>query len=275
MERVGEHPVPAGPLAVRWLGYEIEEQRAGVATPRARAARERRLGAMALARTRGRAARVPLARPARERDRLGWDARRPFRMSYGPERRSSSRRRCSLRGHRGATGSRSTSSRSSASGSRSSDRRRSTSPWRSGRASTSGGSESAFTASPIPSWKLRSQPRTSRSSPTTPSPSLTSFPARSPRPTGRASCSTRTRRATAAVGGAIDAESRGDRRRLAAWAPGGGRNPRLGEPLLLPSLLDGMEPETHEGLPSYSGNDGLFEGRAVVRLRSRSGRPSG
>ncbi len=32
MERVGEHPVPAGPLAVRWLGYEIEEQRAGVAT---------------------------------------------------------------------------------------------------------------------------------------------------------------------------------------------------------------------------------------------------
>src|SRR5262245_56014729 len=32
MERVGEHPVPAGPLAVRWLGYELEEQRAGVTT---------------------------------------------------------------------------------------------------------------------------------------------------------------------------------------------------------------------------------------------------
>ena len=32
MERVGEHPVPAGPLAVRWLAYELEEQRAGVAT---------------------------------------------------------------------------------------------------------------------------------------------------------------------------------------------------------------------------------------------------
>ena len=79
----------------------------------------------------------------------------------------------------------------------------------------------------------------------------------------------------AAVGGAVEAESRGDRRRLAAWAAGGGRNPRLGEPLLLPSLLDAMEPEMHQGLPSYNGNDSLFEGRAVVRLRSRSGRPSG
>src|SRR6188508_801063 len=33
MERVGEHPVPVGPLAVRWLGYELPEIRAGVAVP--------------------------------------------------------------------------------------------------------------------------------------------------------------------------------------------------------------------------------------------------
>jgi hypothetical protein len=33
MERVGEHPVPAGPLAVRWLGYELPELRAGAPTP--------------------------------------------------------------------------------------------------------------------------------------------------------------------------------------------------------------------------------------------------
>lgn len=79
----------------------------------------------------------------------------------------------------------------------------------------------------------------------------------------------------AIVGGAIEAEARPDRRRLAAWAPGGGRNPRFGEPLLLPSLVDGAEPETHEGLPAASSSDGLFEGRAVVRLRSRSGRPTG
>ena len=79
----------------------------------------------------------------------------------------------------------------------------------------------------------------------------------------------------AAVGPAVDPESRRDRRRLAAWGPGGGRNPRFREVLLLPSLLDGLEPGTHEGLPAYKGRDGLFEGSAVVRLRSRSGRPSG
>ena len=78
-----------------------------------------------------------------------------------------------------------------------------------------------------------------------------------------------------AVGGAIDAEARGDRRELSAWAPGGGRNPRFREPLLLPSLLDGVEPGTHLGLPSAASGDGLFEGRAVVRLRSRSGRRTG
>ena len=78
-----------------------------------------------------------------------------------------------------------------------------------------------------------------------------------------------------AVGPAIEAESRGDRRSLATWAPGGGRNPRFREPLLVPSLLEGLEPTMHEGLPAYTGPDGLFEGRAVVRLRSRSGRPTG
>jgi hypothetical protein len=79
----------------------------------------------------------------------------------------------------------------------------------------------------------------------------------------------------AAVGPAIEAEARRDRRELAPWAPGGGRNPRFREPLLLPSLLDGLEPTTHAGLPACSSRGGLFEGRAVVRLRSRSGRPTG
>ena len=32
MERVGEHPIPAGPLAVRWLAYELPELRAGAET---------------------------------------------------------------------------------------------------------------------------------------------------------------------------------------------------------------------------------------------------
>ncbi len=32
MEQVGEHPVPVGPLAVRWLAYELPPQPAGAAT---------------------------------------------------------------------------------------------------------------------------------------------------------------------------------------------------------------------------------------------------
>ena len=77
----------------------------------------------------------------------------------------------------------------------------------------------------------------------------------------------------AAVGGAVEVAVRSERRRFAPWAPGGGRNPRFDKPLLFPSLLDGLEPSTHEGLPAFSGDDALFEGRAVVRLRLRSGRP--
>jgi hypothetical protein len=78
-----------------------------------------------------------------------------------------------------------------------------------------------------------------------------------------------------AVGPALAPDSRGDRRELAAWAPGGGRNPRFAEALLMPSLLEGLQPLEYNGLPAYAGPDRLFEGRAVVRLRSRSGRPSG
>jgi hypothetical protein len=39
LEAIGEHPVPAGPLAVRWLGYELEPPQAGALT-RARLAVE-------------------------------------------------------------------------------------------------------------------------------------------------------------------------------------------------------------------------------------------
>jgi hypothetical protein len=79
----------------------------------------------------------------------------------------------------------------------------------------------------------------------------------------------------AAVGGAVDAQSRGDRKALQPWAPGGGRNPRFGHPLLFPSLLVGLRPCEHAGLPAYAGGDSLYDGRAVVRLRSRSDRPRG
>ena len=81
-----------------------------------------------------------------------------------------------------------------------------------------------------------------------------------------------------AVGPAIEpVGGRFERRRAArsldAWSPGG-RNPRFDAPLLLPSLLTGLEPGEHAGLPAYVGG-GLFEGRAVVRLPTRSGRRRG
>ncbi len=60
-------------------------------------------------------------------------------------------------------------------------------------------------------------------------------------------------------------------RRLSAWsAPG--RNPRLGVPLLLPSLVAGLEPDEHEGLPAWSGDDAVYDGRIRVRLRPRPDR---
>jgi hypothetical protein len=70
----------------------------------------------------------------------------------------------------------------------------------------------------------------------------------------------------AAVGGSIETRDRA----LRAWAPGGGRNPSFAEPLLLPSLLDGAEPSQHLGLPAYDGDEGLFDGR--IRLRLPRGR---
>jgi hypothetical protein len=71
-------------------------------------------------------------------------------------------------------------------------------------------------------------------------------------------------------GGGGPLERRRTRRALRPWAPGG-RNPRPDVPLLLPSLHAGLEPVDHDGLPAHVG-EGIFEGRAVVRLPTRSGR---
>ena len=56
----------------------------------------------------------------------------------------------------------------------------------------------------------------------------------------------------AAVGGSIETRDRS----LRPWAPGGGRNPAFAYPLLLPSLLSGIEPGEHEGLPAYEKEGG-------------------
>ena len=71
---------------------------------------------------------------------------------------------------------------------------------------------------------------------------------------------------------------RREARRLAAWTSAG-RNPRFGRPLLLPSVVvEGVAATVGvaEGLPAAGPSaDALFEGRARVRLPTRSGRPSG
>jgi hypothetical protein len=74
-----------------------------------------------------------------------------------------------------------------------------------------------------------------------------------------------------AVGGSIES---GDRS-LKPWAPGGGRNPAFPHALLLPSLLAGVEPAEHEGLPAYipGTEPWIFDGRIRLRLgRARRGR---
>jgi hypothetical protein len=86
----------------------------------------------------------------------------------------------------------------------------------------------------------------------------------------------------AAVGGAVEQErglvKRGEPA-LEPYAPGGGRHPRFPHPLVCPSLLPPLEPNCEvAGLPAYAleGDEpSMFDGRLVVRLRSRSGRRRG
>ena len=67
-----------------------------------------------------------------------------------------------------------------------------------------------------------------------------------------------------AVGGAIDAKG------LPDYAPGGGRHPRFPHPLVCPSLLPPLEPNTEvRGLPAYrpEGDEpAMYDGRLVLRL---------
>ena len=73
-----------------------------------------------------------------------------------------------------------------------------------------------------------------------------------------------------AVGGAIDGLRRPE------YAPGGGRHPRFPHPLVCPSLLPPLEPNDEvDGLPAYRPDDEepyMYDGRLVIRLRSRSRR---
>jgi hypothetical protein len=76
----------------------------------------------------------------------------------------------------------------------------------------------------------------------------------------------------AVVAGSIEAPRR-LRRRLAAWAPGPGRVPGFPDPLLCPSVLQGIELERlHdvEGLPAFAppaDEPWVYDGRIVLRSR--------
>ncbi len=84
----------------------------------------------------------------------------------------------------------------------------------------------------------------------------------------------------AAVGGSVDWEGGLLSRRprdLAPYAPGGGRNPAFAHPLVCPSLLPPLEPNAEvAGLPAWRAEGDepwAYDARLRVTLPPRSGRP--
>ena len=83
------------------------------------------------------------------------------------------------------------------------------------------------------------------------------------------------------VAGAIDWSGGRRPRSLAAYAPGPGRVPRFSAPLLVPSVLPGIELERLadvEGLPAYAAptdEPWVYDGRIVLTVRPRSDRRHG
>ena len=77
---------------------------------------------------------------------------------------------------------------------------------------------------------------------------------------------------------AIDWDAGRRPRALAAYVPGAGRVPGFSAPLLAPSVLPGIELERLDdvaGLPAYAApreEPWIYDGRAVLRARPRSGR---
>ena len=238
-------------------------------------ARERRLGAVALARTRGCAARVPLARSAREPDRVG---RHPVCVPRG---------RAPGRDRRGRVAAHGTASARAlppgvrprggvpllVSGARVDDarprRRRQAANRRAAphgspaRPARSRGGGSARGAAGAARHRRRHRP------------SHISSPALSPPPTGHDFCSMRTPRATRPWA-ARSTPSRGPT--VAAWPPGLRAVAAIpGSPSRSSSRRSSTASSRRRttDFPRAPAGDGLFEGRAVVRLRSRSGRPSG
>jgi hypothetical protein len=84
-----------------------------------------------------------------------------------------------------------------------------------------------------------------------------------------------------AVGGSIDTGRRRRPKQLDPWRPGTGRVPDFPHPLICASLIPGSEPEWSfewiAGLPGLNHpktEPWLYDGRIVIKARPRSGRPT-
>jgi hypothetical protein len=270
MERVGEHPIPAGPLAVRWLGYELPELRAGSAAPARIALRN---DGTATWRSRGESGvqlsyhwlddrgnaivwdgpRVAFERPVAPGERvevetllrapqppgsyrLAFDLVEEFRFWFAEVGSSPLEVAVQVVP-------------------RISARRLAV--------IVHGGSDDGTTAA----LAAQEEPFVGDD----PVATAHLVAGALPEPDWSARVLDAHAEGFAAVGGSIETRDRS----LRPWAPGGGRNPAFAYPLLLPSLLSGIEPGEHEGLPAYEkdGEPAIFDGR--IRLRLPRGRPRG
>jgi hypothetical protein len=235
VEPVGEHPVPAGPLAARWLGYELEPPQAGTLT-RARVAIENA----------GSAPWRNLNLSYHWLDERGnpivWDGLR-YEVSAAPGERVE--QDLQLRG-----------------------------PIPPGRYRLAFDlvDEQRFWLAELgnftPEIEIQVAPRDATSARAHLPPDANLDPDWEERVYAAHA------EGYAAVGGSID--TRRPSTELEPYASGGGRNPAFAHPLVLPSLLAPLEPNTEiAGLPAWQpeGDEPwVYDARIRLRLRLRSGR---
>jgi hypothetical protein len=235
VEPVGEHPVPAGPLAARWLGYELEPPQAGTLT-RARVAIENA----------GSAPWRNLNLSYHWLDERGnpivWDGLR-YEVSAAPGERVE--QNLQLRG-----------------------------PIPPGRYRLAFDlvDEQRFWLAELgnftPEIEIQVAPRDATSARAHLPPDANLDPDWEERVYAAHA------EGYAAVGGSID--TRRPSTELEPYASGGGRNPAFAHPLVLPSLLAPLEPNTEvAGLPAWQpeGDEPwVYDARIRLRLRLRSGR---
>src|SRR4051812_11892981 len=275
MQRVGEHPVPAGPLAVRWLAHELPAFRAGVA---ATVRLELENAGSAPWRSRGRegvqvayhwldqlgnaivwdGVRHPFERPVAPGERASVDVRVPAPIPPGPYRLAFDL----VEEHRFWF---------AEVGNAPLDVAAEVGPRIARRALAVRGADpgalDGLEEPPVPEAEAEAVAWLG--------------PGATPAPDWSRRILDAHAEGYAVVGGSVEPEGGPlERRRLARtlapWAPGGGRNPAFDQPLLCPSALVELEPEELHGLPSVRPPDDehwVYDARIAVRFRPRSGRP--